>query len=154
MTPRDIVLEQVHHRQTFPVPFTLWFEGDVAERLDGHYGGTSWRERLTPYIVGAGSVDTMGKKPAGDGYERDADAAAEYGSGDEDEATPEQWSAAESLRAALPAATCTLRWHRVCRGGRTGLRWSVRVAVEWHGRTLTRDYAVPAGLCPDGTEAV
>lgn len=71
MTPRDIVLEQVHHRETFPVPFTLWFEGDVAERLDAHYGGTSWRERLTPYIVGAGSVDTMGKRPAGEGYERD-----------------------------------------------------------------------------------
>jgi len=30
MTPRDIVLEQLHHRETSPVPFKLDFEGDVA----------------------------------------------------------------------------------------------------------------------------
>ena len=51
MKPRDVVLEQIGHKETRPVPFTLGFEGDVAERLDGHYGGQEWRQRLTPYIV-------------------------------------------------------------------------------------------------------
>ena len=50
MTPRDLVLEQIRHRETRSVPYTLAFEGDVAERLDAHYGGPQWRQRLTSYI--------------------------------------------------------------------------------------------------------
>ena len=37
MTPRDIVLEQIHHRPTNPVPYTLGFEGDV-DHLEGRIG--------------------------------------------------------------------------------------------------------------------
>ena len=34
MKPREMVLEQIHHRETHPVPYSLGFEGDVAEQLD------------------------------------------------------------------------------------------------------------------------
>ena len=72
MPPREVILEQIHHHETHPVPYTLWFEGDVAERLDAHYGGKAWRERLVPYMVGAGVVDTMKKvETERPGYWRD-----------------------------------------------------------------------------------
>ena len=48
MTPRDIVMEQIHHRATRPIPYTLGFEGDVAARLTQHYGNDDWRQRLVP----------------------------------------------------------------------------------------------------------
>ncbi|MCY2929654.1 MAG: hypothetical protein NTV86_09210 [Planctomycetota bacterium] len=51
MTPRDIVLEQIRHHETDRVPYTLAFEGEVAARLDRHYGGPAWRERIVPYIT-------------------------------------------------------------------------------------------------------
>ena len=72
MTPREIVLEQIHHHQTSPVPYTLWFEGDVAERLDDHYGGRQWRDRLQTFIVNTGVVDPRKNDPTGrEGYDRD-----------------------------------------------------------------------------------
>jgi uroporphyrinogen decarboxylase len=72
MIPREIVLEQIHHHETKPVPSTLSFEGDVAERLDAHYGNKEWRSRLETYIVGTGVVDNMKKIPTDmKGYERD-----------------------------------------------------------------------------------
>ena len=71
MTPREIVLEQIHHRPTSPVPYTLGFEGDVAERITRHYGGDSWRERLVPYIVGCAGIDRRKQEPIDEGRTRD-----------------------------------------------------------------------------------
>ncbi len=71
MKPRDYVLEQVHHRETSPVPYTVGFEGDVAERLDAHYGGPAWRDRLTPYIVRVRGVDTKHEEPVDPARVRD-----------------------------------------------------------------------------------
>lgn len=51
MTPRDIVTEQIHHRETELVPYTLAFEPEVETRLDDHYDGEAWSERLMPYIA-------------------------------------------------------------------------------------------------------
>jgi hypothetical protein len=56
MTPREIVLAQVNHQQTDPVPYTLAFEPEVAERLDHHYGGDAWRQRIVPYMAHCGAV--------------------------------------------------------------------------------------------------
>jgi len=39
MKPREIVLEQIHHGETNPVPYTLSFEEEVGRRLDRHFGG-------------------------------------------------------------------------------------------------------------------
>ncbi|MBN1352493.1 hypothetical protein JXJ21_24050 [candidate division KSB1 bacterium] len=71
MTPRDLVLEQIHHRETSPVPYTLYFEGDVAERLDGFYGSTAWREQLVPYIVQSSVIDAIREKPVSETHTRD-----------------------------------------------------------------------------------
>ncbi|NIV39998.1 MAG: hypothetical protein GWN58_64515, partial [Anaerolineae bacterium] len=45
-TPRDRVLAQIHHQETDYVPYTIRFEGDVAERLDAHYGSDVWRSLI------------------------------------------------------------------------------------------------------------
>ena len=72
MTPRDVILDQIHHRETSPVPYTVSFEEGVAERLDEHYGGRDWRDRLIPYVAMAMAVDTVREMPVGDGRRRDA----------------------------------------------------------------------------------
>ena len=46
LTPRDLILAQIHHQETDHVPYTLRFEGDVAERLDTHYGSDTWRSLI------------------------------------------------------------------------------------------------------------
>ena len=71
MKPRDIVLESLHHRQPPTIPYTLGFEGDVAERLDAHYGGPHWRDRIVPYLVGVGAVDTDKKETIDAAHNRD-----------------------------------------------------------------------------------
>jgi uroporphyrinogen decarboxylase len=63
MKPRDIVLESIHHRHPPEVPYTLAFEDDTDLRLDEYYGGSSWRERIVPYIVGVSVVDTDPRTP-------------------------------------------------------------------------------------------
>ena len=45
-SPRDLVIAQIEHRETDPLPYTLDFEGDVAERLDAYYGSDAWRALL------------------------------------------------------------------------------------------------------------
>jgi len=47
---KQIVLDQIAHRETATVPYTLSFEGDVAERLDAHYGTDAWRSQLDQAI--------------------------------------------------------------------------------------------------------
>lgn len=56
MTPREVVLEQIHHRQTAAVPYTLAWEEEVGTRLDSHFGSAVWRERPIPYIRQCGGV--------------------------------------------------------------------------------------------------
>ncbi len=47
---RDFVAEQIHHRETHPVPYTLPMEEEVSEGLDRHHGSQEWRNRILPYI--------------------------------------------------------------------------------------------------------
>jgi len=70
MTPREIVLEQIHHRRTPTVPYTLRFEGDIDEQLNAHYGGDDWRDRLTTYIIRVGAVETNVSEPVDDEHFR------------------------------------------------------------------------------------
>lgn len=46
LAPRDRVLAQIHHQETDYVPYTVRFEGDVADRLDAYYGNDSWRSLI------------------------------------------------------------------------------------------------------------
>jgi len=71
MKPRDYVLEQIHHHATRPVPFTLGFEGDVAERVDAHYGSQDWRQRLTPFMAHVSAVQTDIREPISETHVRD-----------------------------------------------------------------------------------
>ena len=71
MIPREIVQAQINHQETDPVPYTLYFEDSVGERLDAYYGGTSWRARLTPFVVHVAAVDTDPKEPIDERYARD-----------------------------------------------------------------------------------
>ena len=43
---RNLVIAQIEHQETDPLPYTLDFEGDVAERLDAYYGSAAWRDLL------------------------------------------------------------------------------------------------------------
>lgn len=44
MNQKQRVISQIHHKPTDFIPIAkLEFEGDVAERLDAHYGSTAWR---------------------------------------------------------------------------------------------------------------
>jgi uroporphyrinogen decarboxylase len=65
-------LAQIAHRETDPVPYTLGFEGDVAERLDAYYGGPEWRDTLTSYMVTVGGVDTVQQTRVDETHVRDA----------------------------------------------------------------------------------
>jgi uroporphyrinogen decarboxylase len=72
MTPREVMLAQIDHRETTPVPYTLGFEGDVADRLDAHYGGKQWRQRIQPFIHSTDIVNHFQRAPTDrPGYERD-----------------------------------------------------------------------------------
>ncbi len=72
MKPRDCVLESLQHRQPVVIPYTLGFEGDVAERLDVYYGSPAWRERFVKYIATTAAVDTDIRIPLDAAHERDA----------------------------------------------------------------------------------
>lgn len=63
MKPRDIVLETIHHGQPPKVPYDLLFEDNVDLRIDEYYGSTSWRQRLTPYLVGVTAAFTDPRTP-------------------------------------------------------------------------------------------
>lgn len=69
--PRDIVLDQINHRETRPVPYQLGFEEGVGERLDAYYGSNEWRGKLINYIVGVPGVQILRRESIGGGMARD-----------------------------------------------------------------------------------
>jgi uroporphyrinogen decarboxylase len=71
MQYRDYVLGQIHHQDTPAVPYSMGFEGDVAERVDAYYGSQEWRSRLRPYFVGVSAVDTNVHYVIDDVFSRD-----------------------------------------------------------------------------------
>ena len=50
LSPQAQVVAQIEHQETGQVPYTLDFEGDVAERLDAYYGSAAWRSRVDKAI--------------------------------------------------------------------------------------------------------
>lgn len=72
MKPRDILLDQIHHHETVPVPYTLAFEPEVGTRLDAHFGGDAWRKRLVPYMARCGGVCKSANEKLDDAHHRDA----------------------------------------------------------------------------------
>jgi len=72
MTPRDLVMAQIDHQETKPVPYSLGFEGDVPEQLDRHYGSDAWRQKLVSYFAAVGGQDTWLRRPKDDSWDIDA----------------------------------------------------------------------------------
>ena len=72
MTPKETILEQIHHRETRPVPFDLGFDKAMEKRLDDHYGGTDWKDELNPYMFKVRAVDFL-KRDMLDGGARGRD---------------------------------------------------------------------------------
>ena len=71
MTPRETVQAQIDHRETPVVPYTLAYEEEVGQRLDGHFGGAEWRQRVTPYLVQVGGVCKPRVEKIDDTHHRD-----------------------------------------------------------------------------------
>jgi uroporphyrinogen decarboxylase len=46
LSRKEQVRAQIQHLETETIPYTLDFEGDVAERLDAYYGNSTWRDRI------------------------------------------------------------------------------------------------------------
>ena len=63
MTHREIILQQIKHRETAPVPYTLGSEKVIGEQLDQHYGDESWRQRIRNYMSFAGFQPFEGPWP-------------------------------------------------------------------------------------------
>jgi len=72
MTPKEIILAQINHEETSPVPFTLPVEGEATECLNKYYGGKQWQEKIPPYVVNVWAVDTDPHKQIDNVYSRDA----------------------------------------------------------------------------------
>jgi uroporphyrinogen decarboxylase len=72
MKPREIILEQIGHRETDPIPYTLGFEEGVAERIDQHFGDQAWREKLVPYLTQCGGVVRLPDEQLDDAHIKDA----------------------------------------------------------------------------------
>ena len=72
MKPRDMVLAQVDHRATEPVPYTLRFEDHVGARLDDHFRGDAWRGKLMQYVTHCGGVTKAPDEMLDETHVRDA----------------------------------------------------------------------------------
>lgn len=65
MRPREIVLNQIRHRETPVVPYTLSIEGEeINKQLDAYYGGTQWRSRIKTYMGSVAVLNNMKKTPS------------------------------------------------------------------------------------------
>jgi len=72
MRPREIVLEQIHLRETAQIPYSLAFEEDVGVRLDEHFGDDDWRGRLVRYMAQCGGAARSPNEELDATHHRDA----------------------------------------------------------------------------------
>ena len=72
MTPREIVLAQINHEETHPVPYTFGCD-DVAlsEQLQQHYGRQFWNTMFVPYIRNVGGIDVLNRESINETHARD-----------------------------------------------------------------------------------
>jgi len=72
MKPRDIVINQINHKETDIIPYTLDFEGENEENLDKYYGDGKWQDRIQTFMKTVEVIDTMKKIQTEDeNYHRD-----------------------------------------------------------------------------------
>ena len=72
MTPREIVLAQINHEETHPVPYTFGCEDvGLSEQLQKYYGSQRWQTMFVPYITRAGGIDVLRREPIDETHARD-----------------------------------------------------------------------------------
>jgi len=62
MTPKQRVRSQIEHRETDFIPYTLYYEEEIAAKVDQYYGSDRWRKKINNMIVhvpGPDIVDTV-----------------------------------------------------------------------------------------------
>ena len=72
MLPRDYVINQINHKETEKIPFTLSFEPEMRKKLDMHFGCTDWSSDMFPYIKGTAVADTVRQEKVSTTHSRDA----------------------------------------------------------------------------------
>lgn len=73
MTPREVILAQINHEETQPVPYTLGCEdGELAKQIADYYGDENWNSRLTQYMVSVGGIDASMRHPINETHAQDA----------------------------------------------------------------------------------
>lgn len=71
MNYKQIVLDQIRHKDTAYIPYSLPIEYEVMEKLDKFYGDRSWEKKIAPYIKGVSAVDTDPKIILDDRFAKD-----------------------------------------------------------------------------------
>lgn len=72
MTPREVILAQIEHKETCPVPYTLGCEDpELGRKLREHYGNEHWRELFPTYMAGVGGFDLIARTAVDEVYARD-----------------------------------------------------------------------------------
>ena len=51
MNRRDQVLRAFRFEEVTPVPYTIWYDNDIGQRLAEHYGDPNWHSRIHDYIL-------------------------------------------------------------------------------------------------------
>jgi uroporphyrinogen decarboxylase len=60
MNPKEMVYAQIAHKETPYIPYTIRFDKNsgLVEKLDAHYGSSSWQDSLNQHIVRVYPIDT------------------------------------------------------------------------------------------------
>lgn len=53
MTPRERMVKAFAFEEIRPTPYTAWYDHQTLERLNAHYGGPGWRDRVRDHILRA-----------------------------------------------------------------------------------------------------
>jgi uroporphyrinogen decarboxylase len=72
MTPRERVIAAINHEETDAVPYTLYIEETLRDKIDEHYGSDEWRSWLVEHIGSVGGLDTRIRRQLSDSEETDA----------------------------------------------------------------------------------
>lgn len=72
MTSRELVIEQINHRDTDPIPVTISLEAELAARIDEHLGSNEWRNRICSDILIVWPLDASKYERVDDKHHKDA----------------------------------------------------------------------------------
>jgi len=71
MTPRELVIAAIEHRDTPGIPYTLAIESPVDQELDTYYGSGDWRGRIVNHIARVCPFEVAGHEPVDEVRVRD-----------------------------------------------------------------------------------